>query len=189
MYEKIVVLVSGKKRSGKDYLVNKLMEHYNGLSFKIALADSIKRILAKTLDLSIEEVEVAKINNEIISYLGKEISFREALQYIGTEAIQTEFGKKVWCKKANKTIKKQDNDLIFISDCRFDHEYDYFSERYFTILLKVVGEHTNEVDNHISENGLFVTPHYIFENSFDEEKFNENFKNLIKYFDAKIHLC
>lgn len=150
--DRLIVLVSGKKRSGKDYFARLLNEalnrefmnnpSYNKMSSqKLQFADPIKEILQVTLGLTETELDNLKNSDTIIEPFGK--TMRQIIQHFGTNQMQSEFGKDVWVKQ---TLKRQVANVVIISDYRFLHE----SISDFTI--RISGGDSS--DDHISENEL-----------------------------------
>ena len=62
---KLVILVNGLTRSGKDTFADYIVKHYNFT--KKSFAGNIKYILAKTFDISLEELDYLK-NKETLYY-------------------------------------------------------------------------------------------------------------------------
>jgi len=151
----VVILVSGLPRSGKDTFADIATAY--GFTRK-AFADIPKQILARTFDISLDELDYLK-NNEVLHYKqiskNSNITFRKLLQRFCTEGMQTVFGKNVWSKLLLQEIK---NDLVVIPDFRFLAEYDTLSG------LDVVTVH---IDNKDSKN---------YTHSSDTELIKEGFK-------------
>lgn len=150
-----IILISGKKRSGKDFFANLLKEKLNqhGKTCDIFhFADGIKDILSVTFNITNQELNHYKdLESEI--YVNTEngqksiLNFRKLLQRFGTEAMQTFFGKDVWKNQVLKKIENSKCDYVLIPDFRFLHE----NITNATTILILGGK---TVDNHISENQL-----------------------------------
>ena len=95
-----IILVNGKKRSGKDWFASVLQERLDdqGYSSEImAFADPIKNIISQSLGISEEALDKFKNTDEPISIKGKKVSnCRLILQKFGTEAMKEWFGEDVW---------------------------------------------------------------------------------------------
>lgn len=145
-----IILISGKKRSGKDYFAKTLkgVIEKKGKTCEIYhFADTLKEILAVTLNINIDELEQFKNDNESIYFNNmKQIDFRTLLQRFGTDAMQSTFGKRVWSDITYKNLKN--SDYILIPDFRFIHEY---KENHITIRMT---RSCDVYDNHLSETSL-----------------------------------
>ena len=150
-----IFLISGAKRSGKDFIgeeIEKQLEEQGQTAIILRFADSVKEILATSLDLTLDELNYLK-NDETqkVQILGNELTMRFILQHFATEAMQRMFGKTVWRDlliKKIKSIKKFNN--IIITDFRFLHEnFDLSGCQKITV--RVIG---GEPDEHQSEHDL-----------------------------------
>lgn len=87
----IIVLFSGKKRSGKDFIANftkKILEKSNKKVEIIHFADSLKEVLCTTFNISLKELDNLKNSNTIIF---NSLTMRNILQRFGTDAMQNIF--------------------------------------------------------------------------------------------------
>lgn len=168
------ILINGKKRSGKDYfaaeLQNELLKH-NFSSKIMSFADPIKDIISTTLDISKEDLE--KYKNDDNSYglavqsyqsgiieEGNVINFRGILQRFGTEAMKQWFGEDVWVKLLKQQAEKLNYDYIIVPDFRF------LCEDVGDITVKIKNDDVECIDNHRSENELNdYRFHYIIDNT------------------------
>ena len=165
-----VILVSGKKRSGKNFVGNLIKEYLESKNFKVktmAYADSLKDIICKSLDLQLEDLEKLKndrvkiyagITNEnygkaLVNYV--EISdFRLLLQKFATEGMRATFGEDVWVKAMKKKLKAlKDYDYVVITDWRFKIEAK-LPEKYNVIKVRVDSDQADFNDSHRSETEL-----------------------------------
>ena len=161
-----IILINGKKRSGKDYNASKLKEKLEDCGYSVMItsfAFPIKDIIAKTLDIPIENVELYKnepseYGLEIKAYPDNQrsavieyLSMRDILQRFGTEAMKPYFGKDVWAKLTYDRIESMDCDFAIIPDFRFPEEY-----RDNTATIKVKNDiiDNNSTDTHSSETSL-----------------------------------
>lgn len=182
---KTVILVSGKKRSGKDHVSGELKKYLESLGERVdlyAYADPMKTILSTTFGITVDQLNNMK--NELTPITlntgdgFKVTNMREILQRFGTEAMQTEFGVGVWRERAENFIKKSKANFILITDFRFPTE---MIDDSYLLQIKNVEIDSIAADKHISENLLndfkFDT---IIDNSgkpvFDELK--EQFTNI-----------
>lgn len=153
-----VILVSGKKRAGKNYVSDELKVYLEKLDYSVdlyAYADPMKRILCTTFGITLDELDYMK-NEKLPIALAtgtgyKTINMREILQRFGTEAMQTEFGVCVWKERAEDFIKKSKADIVIITDFRFPTE---IIDDAYSIKVKNIDVENADTDTHISENLL-----------------------------------
>ena len=152
----------GKKRSGKDTCADYVCENYSfsKYSFAYPLKEACKIIFGWTND------HVNGILKEIVDNRWG-VSPRQALQTIGTELMQYEFGKyrpnfkdkigrSIWVKKFEfyykDYYKRNGKNLnVCIADVRFEHEIKAIKKLGGT-LIKVVRPALSYKDIHESEN-------------------------------------
>jgi len=159
-----IILINGKKRSGKDYTAEMLQDVIiaDGKSCEImSFAAPLKRIIAKTFGITLNELENYKNDTEKYNYLIqskeennsitilKNGNFRKILQIFGTEAMKEEFGEDVWVKLLYKQVDESYADYIIITDFRFNIEYKDDS-----ITLKIKNDDMEDNDTHASETEL-----------------------------------
>ena len=150
-----IFLISGAKRSRNDFIgeeIEKQLEEQGQTAIILRFADSVKEILATSLDLTLDELNYLK-NDETqkVQILGNDLTMRFILQHFATEAMQRMFGKTVWRDlliKKIKSIKKFNN--IIITDFRFLHE-NFDLPGCQKITVRVLG---GEPDEHQSEHDL-----------------------------------
>ncbi len=147
----MIIGITGKKRSGKDTIADYLVENYR--YHKASLAAPMKRFAMDVFGWTEEWIETEK--ETVDPRHG--ISYRQFMQWIGTDAMQhklgedfPEFGKitgrKVW-------IKKLLSDSLWntvTSDVRFPHEADAIRDA-GGIILQVVRPGLDNDDAHASE--------------------------------------
>jgi len=153
-----VILVSGFKRSGKDFVSNLLKESLTD-SVVYSYATPLKKIMADTLNISLDDLDSYKNDNENLYvedawYEMEAItSFRSALQVFGTEAMKPWFGDAVW----SDVFVGQDlqEKYIIISDWRFNIEYEEACKYYDKVItLRVKDDNIVNTDTHASETEL-----------------------------------
>jgi len=168
-----VILISGKKGAGKDFVAKQL--GYKTLSF----AAPIKDIIATTLQISLDTLDAMK--NDTTT------DMRQMLQFFGTEAMHKHFGKEVWVDLACKELDKHSETVVF-TDWRFVTEYELLTARGYSVTtLRIDADVADEADQHESEIAL---DNFDFDFKFQNfEKLgseNENFKSSISKFQ-KLH--
>lgn len=166
----MIILIHGLKRHGKDSLADLLVELEPGLK-KIGFADPMKRILAKTLGISLEDLDKLKNDESIKLAYAKspdsvkllETTFRNVLQWFGTEAMKPEFGDEVWAEKLLRDYKLQymktgKEPMFVVPDFRLQEEYDYLEQELGSadiVTIKITRPNIEPTgDVHSSENGL-----------------------------------
>ena len=161
-----VVLISGYKRSGKDHTASLIRDVVGNEQVEtMSFATPIKEIAAKLLNVSIEDLELFKNNNEKISIENKVVTdTRSLLQQLGNDAIKPKFGKSVWADLVVNKIKSiNDDDIkyIVIPDFRFNIEYDTLlnelSNDMRIMTLRIENNDINNIDPHPSETELLHT--------------------------------
>ena len=193
---KTIFLISGKKRSGKDYVGELLVQKLNqyGKSAKVLhFADKIKEILMETFKCDKVFLENIKLNGTLKVDIPQKIcdvlnynvyntnsylicSGRELLQRFGTDAMQKVFGKTVWRDLVMKEIEESSFEYFVIPDFRFKHEY---IDKYNVITIKVSSDDVIS-DDHISENDLndFKFNYYIHNNKLSDDEITKELEKI-----------
>jgi hypothetical protein len=174
----MIVALVGKKRSGKDTVANVLVNEYGFVRY--GLADPIKVVVKYLFDWN-EEHTNGNLKETIDSKWG--ISPRQAMQWLGTEAMQLsicqifpEFekviGRRFWVRKfvfmyeeqARETGKYLD---YVISDVRFPHEiYELDQNHRDIIVVKIARTMNDLVDTHESEKYIdSIKPNVVLDNN------------------------
>lgn len=168
---KYLILIGGKKRSGKDFTKDFMVDNFGGGS--VSYADPIKQIIAKTFGITVEELDYYKNEEEKLYTLKKKnkdkdkddyyhqpiINFREILQNFGTDAMKPFFGNNVWAIKAIEQANALNKDIIVIPDFRFIEEYTVALEEskksnFKLVTIKIVNDDIKDEDSHSSEKEL-----------------------------------
>lgn len=153
-----IILINGKKRSGKDYFARLLQDELyknKKTSYVIGFADPIKEIISKTLNVSLSDLDTFKNDKEkiIVRKNGfQEIitDFRQVLQTFGTEAMKPIFGDDIWVQLLIKKAKESNVDYVIVPDFRF------LCEKISPITVKIRNDEIDNAckDSHASENEL-----------------------------------
>lgn len=177
-----VILIHGKKRSGKDFvsdLIKEELENKGKKVLKFAFADPLKEIICKTFNIDLDSLNDFKNNPEkypLILTNTKDqvagvIDFRYILTRFGDDAMKSVFGKNVWVDLAIKKIQdmKDDYDTIIISDLRLPEEYmgirrNKILNNFNLITIKIDNLNYEEY-NHRTEEGLDILWDYEFNNT------------------------
>lgn len=162
-----IIILSGKARSGKDTIANKLIEilnNQNKQAIKIAYASYLK-MYAKN----------------IINWDGNDNTKpREFLQQLGVELIKNKIDNKLLINRILEDIEVYSYfyDVIIISDARFKEEIEDIKSKYNTTVLHVLGD-TNDLTeqqrNHSTETSLDDYNKYDYEIDKDT-----NLENIVK---------
>ncbi len=163
---KTVILISGYKRSGKDYIANEINKILKGKGKVLSFADPMKEIIQNTFGITKEALneykntpdeyglEIKVYPNNQPQGVIKYINFREILQNFGTEGMKPVFGNDVWAMLTKQRTLNEA--LSIIPDFRFKVEYDVFKNdlEYKVITIRIQDDGINNLDTHSSENEL-----------------------------------
>lgn len=156
-----IILICGKKRSGKDTIANYLHQQFGYKNMKISASiKSICKILFDFSDDQMENDDKEKIDPKW------NISPRQAFQFIGTDMMQYKIqellpniGKLFWIKSFIEKIKNTSIPIV-VSDVRFIHEYEELKKIFNIIVIRVERDTTYD-DTHISEKEYLEIPYDI----------------------------
>jgi len=162
-----LILVNGKKRSGKDYFARSLstLLRAQGKSAEVmSFADPMKEIISTTFGITLAELDDYK--NDPYKYIVSvfeddfgvhETTFRKILQLFGTEAMKSHFGDDVWINLLLKRAAKSKADYVIVPDFRF--KVELVSD----ITVNVANKDIVSTDTHPSETELdeFEFSYYI----------------------------
>lgn len=174
-----IVLINGKKRSGKDFFARQLSGELSKLGYSskiVSFADPIKGIIADTFNISLQDLDNFKNNSTpvgIIDYgydedtVQKLTDFRSILQNFGTEAMKKWFGEDVWVKVLLERTRDMNYDFILVPDFRFLCE-----NLVGGITVKICNNdiEKNSTDEHRSENEL---NDFSFDHVFDNTGYRD----------------
>jgi len=135
-----VILIAGLARAGKDTVADMLADKIDK-TYRLAYAEPMKAILADTLGLSLEDLELRK-NSNLYAHRGY-------LQRFGQKCKEY-FGENCWGEIVERQVEHLPNDgVAILSDFRMPIEYIDGA-----ITIKVVNPKVKSTDKHISENAL-----------------------------------
>lgn len=165
---KLIIQLSGKKRAGKDtvakYLTTALETAYDYKVDVISFAEPMKNIIATTLGISLEDLDLFKNRDDIYrlrvidldsSTPLRSTDCRQILQQFGSEAMKKWFGNDVWVNLLNQRIKDSTADVIIIPDWRFQIE-----ELTSSLKIRVNSNLCDLNDTHVSETELDSYEHF-----------------------------
>lgn len=178
---KTLLLLHGKKRSGKDQFT-KFLKKNDRTVRSVALASPIKQLLATTFNMSLGDLEDYKEggfallhglpSSDVNGGDYQMQTYREIIQRLGTEAMQEMFGVDVWIRQATKVIDIwfKSTDIVVVTDVRFDAELSMLANSYHNgwdaevphgtasddvrVIKIMIDRDTENTDDHISEQGL-----------------------------------
>ena len=155
-----VILISGLKRSGKDFVAEKLQEKmYSSKVF--AFAEPLKDIIAITMGLKMGDLEKYKNDGEHIFTHTEMLNadpepftnFRSILQRFGTEAMKKHFGDDVWVNLLIDKLYNLNLTTVIVSDWRFMSEYNALADVADVWTVRVHDDNLTP-DDHASETEL-----------------------------------
>jgi len=166
-----LILVNGKKRSGKDFFAQTLKAEFEKLGKTaevMSFAEPLKDIIAETFDITHKQLDDWKNLAEPVGTIRQKMSgvdytvltdFRLILQKFGTEAMKKWFGEDVWVRLLASRAYNSTVDFIIVPDFRFLSE-----DVPGAITVKIKNaDFDNAGDTHRSETELdnFEFMHYI----------------------------
>jgi len=194
---KLVILVSGFKRAGKDYVSSLLAEQLRGLYLTVeseSFAAPMKRIISATFGISLEDLEDYKNNtdNYILELADEkhechalQTDFRSILQNFGSEAMKPEFGDNVWSELMVNRIKQSTADIVIIPDYRFDSELDHLRNSDInTVSIHISNGVVATEDMHVSEVLPTNPPSFIIDNSAQDDTVQAEVEHCMDYLKA-----
>jgi hypothetical protein len=159
-----IILITGKKFSGKDTTAERLVENYRYKRY--AYADSLKNMAVKLVNevlggnCSISNfVDLDKKEKPIeLPLITKKITPREILQAFGTNFVREYLSDSYWVDYIVNEINTTNPRYACITDYRFPNEFDEIvknlSNKYDIFRIKVKRNSIIVKDGHSSENAL-----------------------------------
>lgn len=161
MKNKIIIGISGKKRSGKNTIALAIKKAYykassngtipNLVIKELAFADAVKEVAAVALGLPKDEFFNDECKQkEYLFFDGTILTGRQILQKIGTDCLRNHLNYSIWITNIQNKIKRSNSDIFIITDVRFKNEMDFlvYKEAYS---IRVNRLDLPNDDNHISE--------------------------------------
>lgn len=141
--DSILILISGFKRSGKDFSAEYLSQRIKD-SVVCSFAEPMKDILATSFAMDLQTLDNLKNESS---------HFRAILQRFGSEAMKKWFGDTVWSDVFIKNAP--DSPVVILADWRFPTEVEVLSKVYSRIITIRVHDYNNtNTDMHVSETAL-----------------------------------
>lgn len=181
-----IILINGKKRAGKDYFASLLKSELEDKGYTaeiLSFAHPMKDIIAKTFNISLEQLDRYKNYCSEISCEGEQISdFRLILQRFGTEGMKPWFGNDVWANLLYSIADKTDCDYVLVPDFRFLSEY-----REDALTIKVQNKDVEKAcaDSHASENEL---SDFVFDLTVDNTGYSLTTEKVREFIENELHI-
>lgn len=195
--QKRIILLNGKKRSGKNFIGGLLNKYLTNVGLKIkevSFAYHLKNDVCIMLGITMDELEYHKDLGTEFQIGEKKFSIRTILQKYGTEVRRAE-NDDIWLERAMPDIFDNDADVIIVTDWRFKSEHAYLTSNavhendlrdcdYDVIDVNIQNDNIVSTDTHASENDLndFVFDNIIKNDTvYDDE--DEAYQELKWYFE------
>lgn len=182
MKTKLIGLV-GPAGAGKSTIADILWVDHG--YFEMAFADRLKDVLSTMFGWERLDLEDRQFKETVDPVWG--ITPREALQRMGTEAVQTVFGKDFWVRAWRQVYDHiSHNHNVVVSDVRFEHEAEAIRALGGQI-VHIVGRSlpVNGVAGHSSERGIAKQDNdYILDNSADLITLEEGVLGLVEFMET-----
>lgn len=167
------VLLTGRKRSGKDTVGGYLLRHA-GFEACLALADSVKRVARQVVldaygvDVPIEDFTRDGVKEEPIGALrlaGRALTPRWAAQWVGQSLGRDLIGDEVWIRALLGRVLSHER--VVITDARYRNEIEFFRRElgargYRVVVIKTVDtgfvRPADPADDHPSEREADTNP-------------------------------
>ena len=147
----MIIYLTGKKGSGKDYVGNVLKECYDYKT--VSFADIIKDTVMKAHNISLAEYDTLKrteFTNNGVTIHGRDVVRNLAMTMLGYDTLQ-------FVRYVDDFIKNNKHSNIVVTDLRFEHELDYVlsnKDNQQSIIINVINTNLIDNDSHISEQGI-----------------------------------
>ena len=144
----MIIGITGKMQNGKDTLAEMIKNKTQDYQI-IHFADPLKEICKEYLGLTEYDVNTSEGKSKYNEFW--EMTNRQILQKVGTDAMRNGFRQDVWCKIMSLRLNK--NTKCLIPDVRFNDEAKLILDK-GGIIIKINRDSANNFDDHISEKGI-----------------------------------
>lgn len=151
---------TGRMGSGKNEAAKRLAVLYPDRVVEISFARKLKESVSALLGITLDQIEALKNdpNGSIAVYSSNapsvEWTFREFLQFYGTESHRGVFGQDFWLDAAMPLNGDYEDDKIYVvTDVRFQNEADRVRQLGGSV-VKIIGTLEEPTSTHASEQSL-----------------------------------
>jgi len=130
MKNKKVILINSGNRCGKDTAAEILASRLKEFGKKVEIysfASSLKKEVADFLGMNIEELDLLKNNNEVVTIGNRTINTRDFIIEYSKYIKSITNNDYYYANKAKTFVRNVEADIIIISDLRFKEEYETFN--------------------------------------------------------------
>lgn len=167
-----IIGLTGYKGSGKSTVAKILVDDYCYTEY--SFASSLKS-MCSCFGLTNEQLHNPELKEVIDPRLQK--TPREIMQDMGT-IVKEYLGADIWVKLIDQQIQLHNNELIVISDVRYQNEMDYV--RSLGGIIVKINRNVVKQDNHSSEVGFADSEcDYVIDNRYDIDYLVKEVKELI----------
>lgn len=128
---KVVIGLSGQAGAGKDTVADYLVQSW-GFS-KVSFAGPLKDAISSMFCITKAQMEDRKLKEQVIEEWGK--SPRQLNQWLGTEVMRKQFDVDFFLKRMDISIGYED--LVVVSDVRFDNEAEYIRRKWGGLIWRI----------------------------------------------------
>ncbi len=177
--------LAGRAGVGKSTVAEMMWLEHQFL--EMAFADRLKVVVSAMFGWDRLELDDRAFKEAVDPTWG--FTPRTALQLMGTEALQTAFGKDVWVRAWLQVYSEiKDAHDVVVSDVRFEHEAEAIRALGGTVvhILRPDAHPANGVPNHKSESGIIQCwGDYVITNTGTLGDLEEAVLGLVEYMETK----
>ena len=170
----ILIGLSGAAGSGKNYVADQIVAKYGNVK-QLAFADPLKQVVHHMFGIPLEDCYTEAGKNKFTWVKWHDVhiwrdecrndqhwphkaddrmTVRDLLQWIGTDLVRYNWSENHWVNLAEQRIRNSPEDVVVVTDVRFENEANLVTAMGGTV-LKVVGRAAPGVPQHVSEQGKF----------------------------------
>lgn len=162
-FSNMVIVISGKKRVGKDTVADILEKYLGGIHFeRFSIASYLKRGVAALVNKSQSELEKGK---DVLD-ISNGVTPRDLYKSIG-DLIRDSLGKTFFINTLIEEVLKSQKKIVVISDMRYRHEYEEL-KKLDPVFIRIKNKNLPK-DDHTSETDLDSIPDSEFNYVIDNE--------------------
>jgi len=188
-----IVSFTGFHRCGKDTaakIVQSFLESKGLRVKKFAFAQYLKEYCAKTLGISVEELEEMKNNNDLIQLQDSKLTSREYIILLGNALRKTLNNEGFWGELVIKEIEEnigKDFDIAIITDARFKIEFDLIkNQSKNNLIIRVDSDlddcfyNDNEKDIELIEENPSEKTYFVYNKKGELDQFKDKLEKIIE---------